>query len=506
MNSHTALNAILRTDFKFFYQRSFAELNPAIDYQDNWHMDAIIHVLNGVINGDIRRLIINMPPRYGKSLATTVALTAYLLGLDPSKRIITACYAYSLAEKLSLECRRLMAAPFYCNAFPDLKIGKGKNAVTHFETTAGGFRYATSLGGAITGMGADLLIVDDLMKASMLPSENELDSASDFLQGTLFSRLNDKTNGQIVIVSQRLHEDDPPGRLIAKGGWHVLSLSAIAEHDVDTPVGPFKTYHRKKGEALHPEREPLDVLEQLREDLGPRVFGAQYQQAPIPAGGGVLEWKWFQHYDVLPNRGKGAFIVQCWDTAMVVSNSSSFTVCTTWYCFGNQYYLVDVWRHRRPSSELPRIVHEHAIKFKADRVLIEHTNGSAALIETLRKHSKLWLIWDKPTASKEERMESETPVLAQGRVHVPHNAHWLEAFRAEVIKFPESKHDDQIDSISLFLKWARLRGPDNPGGAPGWGHPGGPIGPAPKNVGASNQPKDFSYYRPAPNLDLSELY
>ena len=103
-------------------------------------------------------------------------------------------------------------------------------------------------------------------------------------------------------------------------------------------------------------------------------------------------------------------------------------------------------------------------------------------------------------------MESETPVLAQGRVHVPHNAHWLEAFRAEVIKFPESKHDDQIDSISLFLKWARLRGPDNPGGAPGWGHPGGPIGPAPKNVGASNQPKDFSYYRPAPDLDLSELY
>jgi len=506
MNSYTALNAILRTDFKLFYQRSFAELNPAIDYQDNWHMDAIIHVLNGVISGDIRRLIINMPPRYGKSLATTVALTAYLLGLDPSKRIITACYAHSLAEKLSLECRRLMAAPFYCNAFPDLKIGEGKNAVTHFETTAGGFRYATSLGGAVTGMGADLLIVDDLMKASVLPSENELDSASDFLQGTLFSRLNDKVNGQIVIVSQRLHEDDPPGRLIAKGGWHVLSLPAIAEHDTDIPVGPFKTHHRKKGEVLHPEREPIEVLEQLREDLGPRVFGAQYQQAPIPAGGGILEWQWFRHFKELPNGGKGAFVFQSWDTAMVVSKSSSYSVCTTWYCFGDQYYLADVWRHRRPSSELPRIVHEHAIKFRADRVMIELNNGSQALIETLRKHTKLWLLWDRPTGSKAERMEAESPVLAQGRVHVPYEAPWLEAFRAEVIKFPEARHDDQIDSMSMFLMWARVRGPDSPSGAPGWGHPGGPVGPAPQTVGGSNQTKDYSYYGPMPDLDLSELY
>ena len=280
MNSYTALNAILRTDFKLFYQRSFAELNPAIDYQDNWHMDAIIHVLNGVISGDIRRLIINMPPRYGKSLATTVALTAYLLGLDPSKRIITACYAHSLAEKLSLECRRLMAAPFYCNAFPDLKIGEGKNAVTHFETTAGGFRYATSLGGAVTGMGADLLIVDDLMKASVLPSENELDSASDFLQGTLFSRLNDKVNGQIVIVSQRLHEDDPPGRLIAKGGWHVLSLPAIAEHDADTPVGPLQDTPPQEGRGCCTR----SVSRSMCSSSSERTLGTAGVWRAVPAG------------------------------------------------------------------------------------------------------------------------------------------------------------------------------------------------------------------------------
>ena len=239
MNNHSALHAILRTRFDLFYQRAFAELNPGTPYQHNWHMDAIIHVLQGVINGDIRRLIINMPPRYGKSLATTVALSAYLLGLDPGKRIITACYAQPLAHKLAFDCRRLMDAPFYQGAFPDVQISDGKSAFMNFETTAGGFRYATSLGGSVTGMGADILIVDDLMKASVLPSENELDSASDFLQGTLFSRLNDKVNGQIVIVSQRLHEDDPPGRLIAKGGWHVLSLPAIAEHDTDIPVGPF---------------------------------------------------------------------------------------------------------------------------------------------------------------------------------------------------------------------------------------------------------------------------
>jgi len=95
---------------------------------------------------------------------------------------------------------------------------------------------------------------------------------------------------------------------------------------------------------------------------------------------------------------------------------------------------------------------------------------------------------------------------AQGRVHVPYEAPWLEAFRAEVIKFPEARHDDQIDSMSMFLMWARVRGPDNPSGEPGWGHPGGPVGSAPQNVGGSNQSKDYSYYGPMPDLDLSELY
>ena len=191
---------------------------------------------------------------------------------------------------------------------------------------------------------------------------------------------------------------------------------------------------------------------------------------------------------------------------MVVSNSSSFTVCTTWCCFGNHYYLLDVWRHRRPSCELPRIIHEHALKFNADRVVIEHTNGSAALIDTLLEHSKLWLSWEKPLASKAERMEAESPVLAQGRVHVPREAPWLEAFRAEVIKFPEAKQDDQIDSMSLFLKWARIRGPDNPGGQPGRGRPGGPIGAAPREVGASKTSKCYFFGGPEPDLDLSPLY
>ncbi len=494
MGNQDTFNAIVRSDFRLFFERTFAELHPGTPYQDNWHMQAILYVLNQVLLGQAERVIITMPPRYGKSLATSVAMTAYMLGQDPTKRIITACYALELAEKLSMDTRRIMESPFYQNAFPDTRIGKGKNTSTHFSTTKGGSRYATSLGGSVTGMGADILIVDDLMKASILPSAKELDNASDYLQGTLFSRLNDKVNGQIVVIMQRLHEDDPVGRLIRNGGWEILNLPAIAEHDEDILIAPGKHYNRRKGEVLHAQREPMPVLQRIAEEMGPRVFGAQYQQRPVPAGGGIVEWSWFEEYDELPAEDPSYITVSSWDTAMVVSGSSSYTVGTTWRCYGDQYYLIDVWRHRRSSSELPDVIHNHALEHDPDLVLIESTNGSAALIHTLRRHSLLNIMSVKPDGSKAERMEAESPVLAAGRVHVPRQAEWLEAFRSEVIKFPEGQHDDQIDSLSQFLLWARTLGPDTPGGERGDGKPGGPLSAAAKTVGKNVSRSRIHFY------------
>ena len=206
------------------------------------------------------------------------------------------------------------------------------------------------------------------------------------------------------------------------------------------------------------------------------MFSAQYLQSPIPAGGGILEWAWFQPYHELPNNGLGGLVVQSWDTAMMVSDSSSYTVCTTWWCFNGHYFLIDVWRHRRSSSDLPRIINNHAIDHQADVVVIELTNGSTALIETLCEHSKLNLMWDRPKHSKAIRMEAESPILASGKVHVPEDAGWLESFRAEIVGFPEAPHDDQVDSLSQFLYWTRMRGVDDPHGFSGLGRPGGPPG------------------------------
>ncbi|EAQ96143.1 phage terminase large subunit [Congregibacter litoralis] len=492
MGHQSEINAILRTNFDLFFQRGFAELHPGDKYQDNWHMQAITHALNGVVQGKTNRLIITLPPRYGKSLAASIALPAYVLGRDPTKRIITASYGQVLAEKLAMDCKRVMEAPFYRKAFPETKIGNGKNAMSNFSTTAGGSRYATSEGGSVTGMGADLIIVDDLMKASEIPTATTLDNAIEYLRSTLFSRLNDKVNGQIVIVMQRLHEDDPVGQLTRLEGWDVLNLPAIAEHDEDVEIGPGRFYHRRKGEALHEAREPLKTLLQIKEEIGPRNFGAQYQQQPVPAGGGIVEWDWFRPYEELPNNGKGGFIVQSWDTAMVISDSSSYTVCTTWFCdaLGN-YYLIHVWRHRRSSSDLPAIVHRHAIEHEADLVIIEMNNGSRALIETLFIHTKLTVTTGEPRGSKAERMEAESPVVAAGRVFVPISAPWLEAFRAEIVKFPEARHDDQVDSLSQFLYWARKHGPDYPGGKPGLGRPDGPVGEPPQKVGNASSGSRF---------------
>ena len=280
---------ILRSDFSTFIERSFYELNPGVQFLSNWHIEVIASELERCLRGETKRLIINVPPRSLKSHCASVAFPAWLLGHKPSTQIICASYAQDLADKLAHDCRSLMNADWYRKVFTTRLASQ---AVAEFTTETHGFRLATSVGGVLTGRGGDFIIIDDPLKPDEAVSDTQRDAVNQWYENTLYSRLNHKATGCIIIIMQRLHEDDLVGHLVKQGGWKVLKFPAIAVEDethvISTQLGQ-RTVQRRVGEALHPERESLDTLESIRRTLCEYNFSGQYQQEPAPLGGGMVK-------------------------------------------------------------------------------------------------------------------------------------------------------------------------------------------------------------------------
>src|SRR5499427_1549782 len=274
MNEHVALAALLENDLRYFVRKSFHTILPGTPYLPNWHIDAIVHQLTRVHRGEVSRLLINQPPRSLKSICVSVAYVAWLLGHDPTRRIIDVSYSSEFAAELHRQFRMVIDAPWYRALFPAMR--PAKDSGTELVTTAGGSRYATSVGGTLTGRGADLIIVDDPLKAEEAMSETARRRVIDWYAGTLVSRLNDKESGPIVVVMQRLHENDLAGYLREHGGWHHLDLPAIAVEDSVIPIGDGKFFTRRQGDVLHAERESREVLERIKAEIGSLMFSAQY--------------------------------------------------------------------------------------------------------------------------------------------------------------------------------------------------------------------------------------
>src|ERR1700757_4225192 len=254
--SPSEYNAILRSDFGFFAQRCFCQLNPQTTLATNWHLEVIAAKLTAVREGKIRRLIINLPPRHLKSLMASIAFPAWCLGHDPSAQILCVSYAQDLADKLARDCRSIVMSPWYRQIFPT-RLAPHRQAVQEFITTRQGYRLATSTGGVLTGRGADLILIDDPLKPEEALSDTQRQSGNDWYLNTLYSRLNDKRHGAIVIIMQRLHEDDLVGNVLAQKDWEVVAVPEIAEadevHEIET-ILETKRFRRRQGEALHPER------------------------------------------------------------------------------------------------------------------------------------------------------------------------------------------------------------------------------------------------------------
>ena len=327
-------------------------------------------------------------------------------------------------------------------------------------TTRHGYRYATSVGGTLTGRGGNILIIDDPLKSDDALSETKRSAVNEWFDGTLYSRLDDKREDVIILIMQRLHLEDLAGHVPRQEPWVHLNLPAIAEIDEQIRIGPMDTHSRKVGDLLDEAREPREVLDRLKVTLGSFKFSAQYQQRPVPVEGEIIKWPWFRFYDVLPSRASGDEIVQSWDTAYKADELSDYSVCTTWLVQGNRYNLIHILREKLLYPDLKKKVIEHARNYKANVVLVENKGSGMTLVDDLRRENATSMpkpIAVDPESDKVTRMATQAAKLEAGQVFLPHNAAWLDEFKSELLQFPHGRHDDQVDSLSQFLIWIQKR-------------------------------------------------
>ena len=456
-------HAPLRNDFYSFVQKVFETVKPGQLFSRSLGAEAITHALDTVVQGKTTRLIINIPPRNLKSICTSIALPAFLLGHTPTKKIICVSYSDKLAKDFSLDCRAVMRSDWYETIFPGTRVSK--DTETELRTTKRGYRLATSVGGTLTGRGGDIIIIDDPIKPEDAQSKPIREKTIQWYENTLLSRLDDKVHGAIVIVMQRLHMDDLTGYLLEKGGggFEHLCLPAIAEEQQTIALGDGHFHVREVGDVLDPVREPLSALQKLKDAMTPLSFSAQYQQRPIPLEGNIIKRGWLRYFRGSVPYEEDEYYVISWDTAMKTSELADYSVGTVWQVQdrGGKIHLVDVVRERFEYPDLVNAARDLYKKWKfswaTTYLVIEDKGSGSSLIQSLKKE-RIYTYQHtmKLDGDKVMRITAQAAQFHAGAVYFKEDAPWLGELLAELLAFPGVKHDDQVDLISQalgFIEW-----------------------------------------------------
>jgi predicted phage terminase large subunit-like protein len=446
-------DAVYRTNFGAFAYAAFKALNPGQRLIPNWHVDTICYQLQQMVFGEARqRLVLNLPPRTLKSYIVSAALPAWLLGRDPSCRIICASYSDELATKFSRDCRALLETPFYKRVFPQTRLNSKKASEGEFETTKRGYRLATSVGGTLTGRGGEVLIIDDPLKANDAESELARRAVIDWFRNTAFSRLDDPAKSLITIAMQRLHVDDLSGVLIEQG-WPKLVIPAIAVEPADYLVSEDEVYHRPTGQLLQPGRDSPEALEELKLEVGSRVFAAHYQQTPTPPDGNMIRAEWLGRYEGPLVRKSFARVVLTCDPAGKSGTNNDYTAITIVGVQKQALHLLHVSRGHWTVMQMREQIIALAAQWRVDLIIIEDTATGMGLIQLLYEQTHLEVGGRRPDADKETRLCRHQGRFEAGRILLPIEASWLADFEAELLAFPHGRYDDQVDALLLFLDW-----------------------------------------------------
>ena len=424
------------------------------EYQTPAHIQLLAHKLEEVERGNIKRLAIFMPPRHGKSQLTSQFFPAWYLGRNPSKFVIATTYAQDLADDFGRSVRNQIQDEDYNRIFNDCTLSKDSSSVRRFHTTGSGVYYAVGAGGAITGRGAHLLLIDDPIKGREDADSDAMRSnLIDWYRSTAYSRL--MPGGSIILIQTRWHEDDLAGWILRETShepWEVIELPAVLDEKAS------KILKRPKGQALWPEAYDKKRLEEIKKTAGSREWNSLYMQRPSAEEGNLLKRYWWKAWKE-DNPPECNYILQSWDTAYTVKSTSDYSAVTTWGIFEhNGIQNAILLSARRERWEFPELKSE-AInlynEFKPDVVLIEAKASGWSLIQELQRAGIPITPFNPKKADKKTRAHSVTPLFESGRVWYPSSKYWAEDVINQCAQFPSSNYDDLVDSTTQALM--RLR-------------------------------------------------
>lgn len=440
-------------------ERSLAEfakhcwhiVEPATPYKHGWHIDAICEHLEAVTSGDIRNLVINMPPRHMKSMLVSVFWPVWVWTTDPSARWLFSSYAQSLSIRDSLKCRRILESSWYRSFWPHVKLVTDQNQKARFENTATGYRVSTSVGGAATGEGGRYIVCDDPHKVGDSDSQRVREQVLDWWSEEMSTRGNDPKTVAKVIVAQRVHEDDLCGHVLKQGGYEHLCLAAEFDgHRSKTSLG-WKDPRENDGDLLWEDRFGREELDELKQRLGSYAAAAQLQQRPAPAGGGLFQDSWWKFWSDFP--ASMDEIIQSWDMSFKGGKGGSYVVCQVWGRIGGQFYLLDQLRKRMSFPETQSAFKEMYARWpNVSAILVEDKANGPAIIDSLKGQIP-GIIAVTPEGSKISRASAVSAVIEAGDVFVPEpkDYPWVMEFLQECGSFPVGPNDDMVDAMTQAI-------------------------------------------------------
>lgn len=399
----------MKADLQAFLEGAFPVVDGRWALEIAPYLEYLVSELTGVAEGHDTRLIVNLPPRHLKSVLTSIVFVAWLLGRNPKLRIAVISHSQALASDLASKTLQLINSDFYQRAFPRFQLRDNGRKAMDFVTVEGGGRYAASFETGITGRGFDMIIIDDPISAHHVKSDKERANVNESFDTMIASRLDDQIRGVMIVVGQRMHEDDLSGNLLQKGGWKHVCLPLVAEEAASYTFGNSR-WDRMPGEPLLAKQWQPEVIKRKQEEVGASIFAAQYQQNPTAAFGELIQPGQIQHFTDLPADARR--IVLSWDTAVKTGSDNSYTVCLVIARDARRHYVVDVLRARLDPVQMRDAALNLIGTYKPSKILIEDASSGSGLASMLSErgyHAEL-----RPTGGrgKEERLESQLHMFA----------------------------------------------------------------------------------------------
>lgn len=457
-----------------FVKQSWHVVEPGVPFVPGFHIESICEHLEAVTRGEIRRLLINIPPRHSKSTIVSVMWPIWEWITAPQQKYLCASYSGTLSIRDNLKARRLVQSPWYQERWGSrFALAGDQNAKQRFENDKTGYRLATSVGGTATGEGGSRLVLDDPHNAQEAQSDAVREAAIEWFDMVWSTRLNDPKKDVMVTIMQRLHENDVSGRILELGGWEHLCIPA--EWDGvkrRTKLGEYDP-RRIKGQLICPERFGPKELEALKVVLGSYGASGQLQQDPVPAEGRILDTRCFRLWPADQALPQFEYVLQSYDCAFTDDADNDPTAMTAWGIFTHKNkrnaMLLDAWDENLTYPQLrKRAIKEWTNEYggtekggqptrarRPDRALIEEKAAGISLIQDLRLARVPLTPYNPGKADKISRAHQSSPTLEIGLLWIPESSKhpgqavsWAQEFIKQLSKFPVAKHDDYVDTFT----------------------------------------------------------